>query len=560
MDVTDVGSLLQTGGVTVGSGTSNGTLRIEKAGRVASGRGQLAYDSGSTGAATVTGTGSSWINDENLLVGGHYDFGVSRNGGSGTLRIQSGGLVQASTLKFFSGGELTVDNGTIATPGLLLVGGGQAIPAGGTLGDLVIGKTTAARMEVRTGGTVANNNALLGASGGSSGSALVTDPGSQWNNGGTLTVGNQGDGTLEARNGGAVISGISYVGFAGGAVGNATVSGSGSSWSVAGNLIIGGGAAGTLKLDNGGTVTATLAAVFANGYLNLGANPVLNAPLTFYGGAIQFVDVSNTSFPNDITLGSQGVQVSVYTYGHPSILSGSLTGSGGLVKGGSGNIGLGTLTLTGNSTYTAATTVNAGTLSVNGSISSPVTVNNGATLGGNGAVGSVTINSGGILAPGNSPGKLTINGNYTQNSGGILNIEIGGSTPGTGGYDQLVVTGTASLNGTLNLSLVNGYRPAVGDTFNIIASGAETGSFSAINSTGFTVTPAATASGIKLTVKTVQQGVPIISSATSASATQGQPFSYQIGIIYLTQVSHRHKRRCDRITSCPSCEPSKRLF
>ena len=60
-------------------------------------------------------------------------------------------------------------------------------------------------------------------------------------------------------------------------------------------------------------------------------------------------------------------------------LSGDISGSGSLVKQGSG-----TFTLDGNSSYTGTTTVTSGALIVNGSIAGAVTVNDGAFLGGGG--------------------------------------------------------------------------------------------------------------------------------------------------------------------------------
>jgi hypothetical protein len=99
------------------------------------------------------------------------------------------------------------------------------------------------------------------------------------------------------------------------------------------------------------------------------------------------------------------------------------------------------------------------------------------TLSGSGMVQGNVINSG-VIQPGQPgvPGILTINGNYTQTASGTLNIEIGGPNPGTG-YDQLVVTGTATLDGTLNVSLLNGFVPNVGDRFQILTFGSRSGDF-----------------------------------------------------------------------------------
>jgi autotransporter-associated beta strand protein len=140
-------------------------------------------------------------------------------------------------------------------------------------------------------------------------------------------------------------------------------------------------------------------------------------------------------------------------------IAGVISGTGNLVKQGSG-----TLTLSGANTYTGTTTVNAGTLSVTGSTTSGTTVNSGATLGGTGSIAApVAVNPGGTLNPGVAVGILST-GNYTQT--GNLTIEIVNPiSPATAGtdYDQLSVTGTVTLNpgATLTLAFVgSGQVPA----------------------------------------------------------------------------------------------------
>ena len=86
-------------------------------------------------------------------------------------------------------------------------------------------------------------------------------------------------------------------------------------------------------------------------------------------------------------------------------------------------------------------------------------------------------------------------GNYTQNAGGTLEIEIasnGGGTPTPGvDHDQFAVTGNATVTGTLSLLAVGGYTVANNDTFRVMTvSGVPTGAFSPINPIGGeTVTP-----------------------------------------------------------------------
>jgi T5SS/PEP-CTERM-associated repeat protein len=540
--VTGAGSALETYGLTgfeVGS-AGQGSLILSAGGQVVSGLNRnntgvsIASSTGSAGSVTITGTGSSWTETGNFYIGGRNDFGTCVNGGSAILRIQSAGLVQASGLKFFSGGELTVDNGSTQTPGLMLIGGANSLPTGGTLGDLVIGRAAPGRMEIRTGGTVFDDRGFIGFNAGKNGAVLVTGAGSQWSNTGSVSVGQAAIGSLQIFDGGSVISNDAFIAYSNALGNEAVVSGAGSNWTISNKLFIGGsglgpGGSGTLRIENGGVVTATAATLYNTGGLIFGANATLNTPLNVLGGYIEFI-VDQTTFPNNMTLGTGGVGLYTYNTGgaYTATLTGSISGSGGLTAGNVLGSTPGVFILTGSSNYTGATTLNAGTLRVNGSIASAVTVKNGVTLGGSGSVGSVVVNSGGIVSPGNSPGKLSVNGNYTQNSGGVLNIEIGGASPGAGGYDQLAVSGTATLGGTLNLSLVNGFRPTVGQTFNIITSSSEAGNFSTINSSGFTATSSAGGGGITLTITSVQPGLPLITSATSASGTQDQPFSYQI--------------------------------
>ncbi|HXV85301.1 MAG TPA: hypothetical protein VD793_01310, partial [Gemmatimonadales bacterium] len=79
-----------------------------------------------------------------------------------------------------------------------------------------------------------------------------------------------------------------------------------------------------------------------------------------------------------------------------------------------------------------------------------------------------TFSDGGTFSPGGTPtaGALTFTGAYVQAAAGTLSIELGGTTPGTG-YDQLAISGGATLGGTLNVTLINAFVPA-GFTFNIL--------------------------------------------------------------------------------------------
>jgi autotransporter-associated beta strand protein len=139
-------------------------------------------------------------------------------------------------------------------------------------------------------------------------------------------------------------------------------------------------------------------------------------------------------------------------------------------------VGTGTLTLSGANTYAGRTAVNGGVLQVDntsgsGTGSGPVTVNSGGKLSGNGTIAGDVINNG-IVAPGDSPGTLHVGGNFSQGSGGTLEIEIASLFS----FDQLVVSGTATLGGTLDVSL-DGYTGHAGDMFTILSSSGLSGNF-----------------------------------------------------------------------------------
>ncbi|RYX80893.1 hypothetical protein EON83_26485 [bacterium] len=127
----------------------------------------------------------------------------------------------------------------------------------------------------------------------------------------------------------------------------------------------------------------------------------------------------------------------------------------------------GTTTLEGGvlSVEDALTPTNKGTFEVAGGV-----VDGIGTIDGN------VLNSAGTFKPGHSPGTITINGNFTQTSGGVLNMEVGGSEPGTG-YDQILVNGTAYLGGTLNLVRWNNYVPKDGDVYTMFTYYSKVGTF-----------------------------------------------------------------------------------
>jgi hypothetical protein len=93
----------------------------------------------------------------------------------------------------------------------------------------------------------------------------------------------------------------------------------------------------------------------------------------------------------------------------------------------------------------------------------------GGTILGVGAIGGDLNNVTGSIAPGLSPGILTVGGDFFQQDTGTLEIEIGGTTQGEE-YDSLAVTGSAAVDGTLWVSLIDDFVPSAGQQFTVLTS------------------------------------------------------------------------------------------
>jgi hypothetical protein len=103
---------------------------------------------------------------------------------------------------------------------------------------------------------------------------------------------------------------------------------------------------------------------------------------------------------------------------------------------------------------------------------------NGVFQGSGQIVAAGFTNAGGTLSPGYSPGKLTFDASKDF-ANSTMEIEING--PGTPGvnYDQIVVLGTATLGGILNIT--TNYAPKDGDEVVILNATAISGKFSSVS-------------------------------------------------------------------------------
>jgi hypothetical protein len=169
----------------------------------------------------------------------------------------------------------------------------------------------------------------------------------------------------------------------------------------------------------------------------------------------------------------------------------------------------------GSTTVDAGAVLGGSTLNVQGGI-----------LQGLGTIAAKVVN-GGTVNPGNVAGILNIGpgAGYQQTAIGTLALEIGGGAPGSQ-YDQLVVGGSASLAGRLQLNLINGFAPKPGDRFEVLICSSQSGSFSTVDGspvadafwvpqyTGTNVT-VTLASAVSLSHPTISQGVLTLTFTTS---------------------------------------------
>ena len=91
-----------------------------------------------------------------------------------------------------------------------------------------------------------------------------------------------------------------------------------------------------------------------------------------------------------------------------------------------------------------------------------------------GSADNVTYNGG--FSPGHSPAEVFLGRTASLGSANTLYIELGGVAPGDE-FDRLASTGTVNLDGTLDVSFINGFVPANGDSFEIIVASAVDGIF-----------------------------------------------------------------------------------
>ncbi len=421
---------------TITNSTGSATLKISTA---LSGAAPLAQlFTGSLGLQIFGGGNTAILGNVNNTYSGGTIFGANSSTatrflGSGTIgtgtpgALTSGifgtgtitmGLATTDKAQFYASGALTINNALIVNTN---IGDGTAGTFRLEQGPLTINGAVNANLAdvsfTAWNGTGARQVTVTGAISGNSG-VQVSAPGTgplQIN----LTLNNAGTANSYAGNTTIISSGSNSATLTLGAA-NQIPNGAGK-----GNLIITGGnfnMAGFSETINGLSGNGTVDGISGTPTLTVGDG---NATSTFSGV------IKNTAGTLAVT-----------------------------------KIGTGTLTLSGNNTYTGATLVTTGTLVVNGSLGSGgVTVQTGATLGGNiTAGGTTTIQSGGILSVGNSPGTGSF---ATLNLAGTTVMEISGRGSAGIAYDTIGVSSALTYGGELKLTFTGSVTSDAVTPFNL---------------------------------------------------------------------------------------------
>ncbi len=335
------GEVTTNGWTEFGNFSGNGTLNMSGGSLTKNGADDnhfiIATNAG-TGVANISGgtititTGGFWIGNSANAHGTLHlsDASITKNG-AGNLMIGSNGGT----------GVANVDSGSIHISNEIWVG--QAANSSGTLNF--------------SGGTISNNNWV--AIGREGGTGTVEMTGGTWNKtgGGNFIVGASGSGTSGTMNmsGGTVNvgpqpaadRGIAWVGELNGVTGTLNLSGTALFETDAMVLGVAAGATGNINLNGGTLDTGRIT----------GGNGTANA--TFNGGQIVARSDHNAFISNldqaEIDSGGLRIDSREFTLTAPQ----SFTGTGGVVKTGSG-----TLTLSGGLAYSGLTDIQEGTLIV----------------------------------------------------------------------------------------------------------------------------------------------------------------------------------------------------
>jgi T5SS/PEP-CTERM-associated repeat protein len=310
------------------------------------------------------------------------------------------------------------------------------------------------------------------------------------------------------------------------------------------------GATGDTGVDvsaNGGTTAFSS----ATETVSITVNPIIPSLIsaTWIGGNENYNDPNNwdiaavptndaTTFYDVFIDGGDGATGSVVTLDGEAVIDSLVidagdsleiaNGAGLTVEGqlGSGSVSnAGILRTTGNLIVNNIYTQTAGLTSILGLLAASQIDIFAGTLNGTGtAQGDMTLNGVATIAPGESAGQLDIVGDFDLNSG-TLEIELGGLTPDTQ-HDQLMVSGDVTLNGTIDVILIDDFTLTAGDSFVILTANSIGGNFIVTDpdaNDGLTFTTELTATTLTLVVDFEGLSVP---SGTTETVDQDETVGF----------------------------------
>lgn len=394
----------------------------------------------SAGTLAISGFGSI-VNSSVVTVNATFDISASSvpfnaittlaGNSSGVVNIGSNGLVITNGSTEFAG----VIQGA---GGLEIVGGTQTLSGVNTYSN-VTQIDTGATLALKGTGSIANSLYV-----GFAGAGATFDI-SQTTSGTSVTQ------LLSSGNSGVVALGSKTLTITAGNSFGGVIQDGGSGGGAGGNLVIATGAVQQLFGTNAYTGTTTIAAGGELDLTNGGSDGSIAASSNLISNGVFDISGLNSGTSIKSLSGSGNVNLGTNTL---TITSGGGTFAGIVAGGGGLAMAGGTEILTGANTYTGATTVNSGRLEVDGSIVSASTVNAGGTLAGSGTIGDVVV-AGGTLAPGStaSPfGPLTVNGSLSFTAASIYMVQVSSTAA-----SLVSVTSAASLGGaTLSANFLSG--------------------------------------------------------------------------------------------------------
>jgi hypothetical protein len=193
-------------------------------------------------------------------------------------------------------------------------------------------------------------------------------------------------------------------------------------------------------------------------------------------------------------------------------------------------------------TQTAGTTTVAGGATLE--LQSAGALIAGGTLSGTGLVDGPLTNAA-TVHPGASPGILNFSyyntafNAYSQTATGALAIDIGGLTPGAQ-YSQLAASDAVALNGALNVTLINGFQPALGDAFSVATFPSGTGTFATVTgnhlASGLVLVPVYGPTNVALAVANDVRLAPPVPHGAGHSLTFNSTLNFNYAVEYIDSI------------------------